>query len=354
MREQFGTDKTLYEQLKFTDTEIKSRLDLLGFKEEDVTILSNCFSCVADKMHNIVGEFYEQQTSFDEIALVIGDADTLARLKNAQRQYIEDLFHAVVDQEYVNNRLRVGLVHKRIGVSPKLYLASMQMLYKIIINNIRADVKDADLSSLEAALSKLMNFDMALTFDAYISSMMSELEISKLGIEKYAQEVERLSTIDKLTGLMNRNALDGFIKRIYAHAKRAMEPITAMVIDMDKFKYINDEFGHAKGDEVLATMGGILLEGCREDIDIACRLGGDEFLVVMANCKAENALIVHERFTKLFKKTHPKFSFSVGIAETGPEEFMSVDSLLSMADKNMYNNKHNAKKAPQRNTTKRS
>jgi hypothetical protein len=76
----------------------------------------------------LVDKFYTLQTGITEIALLIGDADTLTRLRAAQRRYILDLFSGLYDLEYVNNRLRIGLVHKRIGVEPKLYLAAINTL----------------------------------------------------------------------------------------------------------------------------------------------------------------------------------------------------------------------------------
>lgn len=332
-------DKTLFEQLNFSDREISTRKQLLMFTNADDKVLEKYSSVVSEKIHDIVSEFYEHQTSIEEVALIIGDADTLARLKKVQKDYIEDLFNAVIDYEYVNKRLRIGLVHKRIGVTPKLYLAAVQALFRIIMDNIREDIQDADLAPLESALQKLMNFDMALAFDAYISSMSSELVSAKSSAEKLAKKAEELSNIDKLTGLMTRNRLDTFLKRLYAHAKRAMEPITAMVIDLNMFKDINDEFGHAKGDEVLATLGQIILENSREDIDIACRTGGDEFLLVLSGCKATDAEIIRDRLLESFKKAYPDFAFSTGIADTGPEEFLSIDELMANADKDMYKNK---------------
>lgn len=70
----------------------------------------------------IVDEFYQRQVEDEEISLLIGDASTLNRLSNAQRKYIIDLFSGTYDSEYVNNRLRISMVHKHIGVEPKLYL----------------------------------------------------------------------------------------------------------------------------------------------------------------------------------------------------------------------------------------
>ena len=118
------TEQTLLEQMRITEFDIEARKALISFKEEDFEQLKSLRSLIESKIDNLVSEFYKRQTEIPEIALLIGDADTLARLISAQRNYVLDLFSGIYDLEYVNNRLRIGLVHKRIGVEPKLYLSA--------------------------------------------------------------------------------------------------------------------------------------------------------------------------------------------------------------------------------------
>lgn len=118
------TDQTLLEQLRITDFEVENRKLLFLLTEADCVLLKEFKSSVDEKLEALVADFYEIQTNIPEIALLIGDAETLGRLKTAMRKYIQDLFSGLYDLEYVNNRLRIGLVHKRIGVEPKLYLAA--------------------------------------------------------------------------------------------------------------------------------------------------------------------------------------------------------------------------------------
>ena len=116
------TEQTLLEQMRITDFEVEHRKILFSFSNADAQLLLSCKPTIEQNIDSVVTEFYRMQTSVAEIALLIGDADTLARLRSAQRKYILDLFGGLYDLEYVNNRLRIGLVHKRIGVEPKLYL----------------------------------------------------------------------------------------------------------------------------------------------------------------------------------------------------------------------------------------
>ena len=118
-------------------------------------------------------EFYLRQTEIDEISLLIGDADTLTRLRNAQRKYIVDLFAGNYDSECVNNRLRIGMVHKRIGVEPKLYLSAVRSLKDLIAEVLRDNItQEATLTETLKALDNLFYFDTTLVFDTYIGSLV--------------------------------------------------------------------------------------------------------------------------------------------------------------------------------------
>lgn len=86
------TGKTLLEQLQITDYEIARRKELLGFGEADVAVLLSCKDLVSEHIDAIVTDFYEKQTAVEEIALLIGDSDTLSRLHSAQRAYVLGLF----------------------------------------------------------------------------------------------------------------------------------------------------------------------------------------------------------------------------------------------------------------------
>ena len=135
------TDTSLLEQMQISDVEIASRMDLLDLKKDALNMLSNHKLLIEDNIDIIVDEFYDKQTDIDEISLLIGDADTLMRLRNAQRKYVIDLFSGNYDSEYVNNRLRIGMVHKRIGVEPKLYLSAVKTLKELIVKVLKKNIK---------------------------------------------------------------------------------------------------------------------------------------------------------------------------------------------------------------------
>ncbi len=341
------TDKTLYEQMQLSEIEIERRKEFLNISDTDLRQLSQCKEHIEQEVDGIVNEFYELQTAIDEIQLLIGDSDTLKRLRMAQRKYVLDLFSGKYDSDYVNNRLRIGLVHKRIGVEPKLYLSAVRTLKGILHKHFDKLFSDANLrSQVYQALDKLMYFDITLVFDTYIRSLIAEIETAKSRTENYAksledkvaertQQLEDLSRRDPLTNLYNHRALKETLYRDLIQAKRRERHLSLIYFDIDDFKQVNDNQGHHKGDEMLVNVSHILGKICRE-ADVPCRYGGDEFCVILPECDSDNARKVAERLISLFTKRYPKNSLSIGIATTGPLQFVESDPLIREADKKMY------------------
>jgi diguanylate cyclase len=184
-------EQTLLTQINISDREFERRKEFLGLYPEDLGLLSNCNQFIEEEIEAIVDEFYQVQTSVEEIALLIGDSDTLKRLHKAQRTYVLDLFSGLVNIEYLNNRLRIGLVHKRIGVEPKLYLSAVKTLKDILFRALERRLADrAVLDRTCQALDKLLYFDITLVFDTYIRSLVSEVETAKGHVESYAASLE--------------------------------------------------------------------------------------------------------------------------------------------------------------------
>ena len=341
------THLTILEQLRITEIEIAHRKELVNFTNEDAELLLKCKVIINDKLQAIADEFYEQQIKVDEIALLIGDQDTLNKLRKAQTQYIRDLFSGFYDLEYVNNRLRIGIVHKRIGVEPKLYLSAVLNLKNLIIKYIKPHISDeVRFTKIQQALDKLFHFDVTFVFDTYIRSLITEIKLSKKLEEEYSRsleekvaertkQLEELSRRDMLTGLFNMRSFYEFLRRDLLYAQRYKLPLSLVYFDVDKFKNINDTFGHKKGDEILEIIGFCLLEIVRET-DTPCRYGGDEFCVILQNCTDEDAEKFCHRLVELFKRKTQHISLSIGIKQIDANNTMNYDELVIAADNNMY------------------
>jgi diguanylate cyclase (GGDEF)-like protein len=342
--------------MRLTDLEIERRKALLEFRESDVQLLLSCRPFIFSSVDTLVREFYEKQTAFEENALLIGDAETLQRLMNAQRQYVLDLFDGHYGVDYVNSRLRIGLVHKRIGVEPKLYLSAVRILKSILEHTIRARIADPDrVFDAMSALEKLMNFDTTLVFDTYIRGLLSEIDLSRSRVEEYAQslelkvtartaELEELARRDSLTGLYNRRAMMEFLWRDLRYMARHGKPLSLVYLDVDEFKHINDTHGHRRGDEILLAVASSMLAVIR-DSDTACRHGGDEFCIVLPDCTVDDAERTCARLRENLRKLEPQARLSFGIAQSGPSTFDDADTLIRRADEKMYESKNRDAKA---------
>lgn len=350
------TDQTLVEQMQITDFEIEHRKALFSFTGEGAKLLFSCKKVIEENIDSLVSEFYQMQTNLTENTLLIGDSDTLFRLKAAQRRYIMDLFSGVYDLEYVNNRLRIGLVHKRIGVEPKLYLSAVlslqDMLHRTIVESTKTE---ANCAAILEALDKLLLFDITLVFEMYIWSLVYEIKIAKDKTEQYAHameekvkerthQLEEMSRTDALTELLNVRHLDEILTTVLRGAQRRNEPVTAIYMDVNDFKMINDIYGHLRGDEVLRTVGKAIKNVTRME-DKCFRYGGDEFLVILANCNEDQAdKLFSQRFEQQLNKALDDVTLSVGIAQTGPDQYVDARALINLADEKMFAEKQALKK----------
>lgn len=341
------TDKTLLEQMQISDVEIMRRMELLDLDREALELLASHKLIIEEHIDCVVDEFYQKQTNIDEISLLIGDADSLRRLHLAQRKYVIDLFAGHYDDEYVNNRLRIGMVHKRIGVEPMLYLSAVRTLKDILVNTLENCIKNKDeLSATVDALDKLLYFDVTLVFDTYIDSLVGEIEAAKRRTEVYAKglekkviertkQLEEQAKIDPLTKIYNQRAMQEALRRELSVAKRRQTVLSIAYFDVDKFKSINDTHGHIKGDEVLKNIGQILINSTRKT-DMPCRYGGDEFCIILPECRSEEAKAVCEKIIKEFSSKYQDYSLSIGIAETSLDHNIDGDQLIKIADEKMY------------------
>ncbi len=254
---------TLAQQLRVTDYEIVERKRLLNFSPDDEKVLGECGNLVRRNIDSLVDEFYRQQLSHPAIAQIIGDQTTLSRLANAQRNYILDLFSGSYDLAYVNNRLRIGMVHKRIGVEPKYYMSAMLVLRNMLANLFRQHLQD-DIHRrvIMLSLDKLLNFDSTLVFDTYLHSMLEAVQSERARVQLYAESLEQKviertrqleheSTHDALTGLYNRRASVDMLRGELARGQRRGTSVALLFFDVDRFKQINDQEGHAAGDRAL-------------------------------------------------------------------------------------------------------
>ncbi|MEK4064319.1 MULTISPECIES: sensor domain-containing diguanylate cyclase [Paenibacillus] len=153
-------------------------------------------------------------------------------------------------------------------------------------------------------------------------------------IQKQNDQLAQEAMTDLLTGLVNRRSLEISMNQWIA----ARMPFSLIVLDVDKFKFVNDTYGHLTGDEVLRQVAGIISANVRPG-DVCCRFGGEEFVVLLPRTKAEDAYIVAERIRKTLEKSEVPLAMRVtssqGIAHY-PTHGVSLEELLGQADRALY------------------
>jgi diguanylate cyclase (GGDEF)-like protein len=151
--------------------------------------------------------------------------------------------------------------------------------------------------------------------------------------------VEAQASTDALTGLPNRRYFDEFVS-LLAQRRRAGDAVGILMVDIDKFKLLNDTYGHATGDDVLKAVAGAIVSAVRED-DVPARFGGEEFVVLLRNPDPGVAVEVGERIRAAVRgldlREHgvPSVSVSVGVA-VADEPDQPIDDLIETADRALY------------------
>ena len=150
---------------------------------------------------------------------------------------------------------------------------------------------------------------------------------------------ENRASTDALTGLPNRRAMNDTLKRMTAHSGRTAQPLAAIAFDLDRFKSINDRYGHEAGDAALSAVGECLREHVRES-DFAARIGGEEFIILAPDTDVEGARVLAEKLRQVLAREEvppllEPFTASFGIAVM-PFHATSSESLLRRADQACY------------------
>jgi len=169
--------------------------------------------------------------------------------------------------------------------------------------------------------------------------------IRDISPQKQAEEkLEKMARIDSLTGCYNRGYGLELLDRQIKLSHRSKSPLLLAFLDIDKFKPINDTFGHDEGDKVLKGITGLFKSTLRE-IDIICRMGGDEFLLVFPDNSLKDASQIKKRLNKnlielnqTLKKPY-QIEFSIGLSEYNPDNPQPMDELIRIADQKMYEEK---------------
>src|SRR3954463_16254135 len=175
-----------------------------------------------------------------------------------------------------------------------------------------------------------------------IKRLQEEIEERERELMEANERLRHMSQTDGLTGLENRRHIETRLEEMFEHAKRLAEPFSCVMVDLDKFKSVNDEYGHQAGDAVLKQLARILKNEVRE-IDHAGRYGGEEFILLLTGTVLDAAVTFAERVRKAiedhtftFDGGTLKRTASFGVAGWPHPKVKNCDSLVKAADEALY------------------
>lgn len=164
------------------------------------------------------------------------------------------------------------------------------------------------------------------------------------------EEMRKLATTDALTGIANRRHLMDIANREFIRARRYDNPLSVLMLDIDKFKSINDRWGHPTGDRVIQALASMTMSLVRSQ-DMCGRLGGEEFALILPETDSSGAKVIAERLRKMVEASEAvhaddgstvTFAVSIGIASLIPGDG-SFDAMLQRADKALYQAKEDGR-----------
>ena len=131
-------------------------------------------------------------------------------------------------------------------------------------------------------------FGVVALFAGLLMVLFTHLLGDRARLRTLSEELSRMARTDTLTGLLNRRGLNDHLTRATAHARRRSEPLSVLMIDLDRFKQVNDRFGHDAGDRVLCELADCMRNVLRAE-DVYGRIGGDEFMVILEGANEDAA-----------------------------------------------------------------
>lgn len=173
------------------------------------------------------------------------------------------------------------------------------------------------------------------------------LRLSHAALEKKKAELEILAATDPLTGMFNRRAFLDLAERELARAHRLESPYVVLMMDLDLFKRVNDDYGHQAGDRVLVAFAAVV-KRCFRIEDLAGRYGGEEFCAILPGVTMEQATVIAERLRGAVSQCTlgdlPRTTtISIGIAACSGKAQVSLDAAIGRADEALYRAKHDGR-----------
>jgi diguanylate cyclase (GGDEF)-like protein/PAS domain S-box-containing protein len=207
--------------------------------------------------------------------------------------------------------------------------------------SVNASSISDDGSKVQGVLITLSDITQFEERNTELQSIVSQLKQSQIQVEQQNKELSYLATHDPLSGCLNRRSFSEQFEPQFNIAKRNNSELSCIMVDLDHFKSVNDNYGHARGDEVIKMLSKIL-KTCTRKIDLVGRYGGEEFCLVFPGISEEMAITVSERIRlEIQEKSEkrfngqPRVTASIGVSSMSGNP-KNPDDLVNKADQALY------------------
>ncbi len=292
----------------------------------------------------IVDAFYQRLGTNAEVRRILGRGVALAHLRDTQRDYLLTFGIGFDSAAYFESRLRIGAVHARVAVPPSLYQAAYALLQRLILGRIRSRLRASPRrqAALTEFVVKIATLDMALAIETYHNARVGDLQNSIKSLRGRTAALNRRAATDAFTGVAHHARILAVLEHELAlHHDR---PLAIVILDVDRFKLVNDRCGHLAGDKVLRAVAARIRAVARRD-DVVGRYGGDEFVVVLKKASLATARRIAERLrTGVSSEAVDiggrgvRVTISAGVAAAVRGD--DVERLVARADAALYEAKH--------------
>jgi diguanylate cyclase (GGDEF)-like protein len=325
-----------------TADEVARLLDFVNWKPRDDRNAARIRAVVEANLAAILDGFYGHLLRFPELSEHLARPGRLDALKRTQAEYLLSLGRGVSSLDYARSRLRIGLAHDRVKLPPRWYIGAYAKLSELIGEHVIASgIGDpAATQRCLFTLRKLVQIDTVLAVEAYHHAALQRQESLLADVYATSRRLEELVRTDALTGVLSRRTLVDTLAAECDRARRFRHPFSILFIDIDRFKAINDLYGHGVGDDVLALVARTLRESLRP-ADIVGRYGGEEFVIGLVECPAAGAHEIAERIRVRIESASRAeiaegivVTVSIGLAVAEPGQ--GLEALLDRADQAMY------------------
>lgn len=336
--------KGLDKQFRFGDSSINEMLLMIGLTAPESHSCAEQLQnrVIQPNIDGIMDEFYAALVHNDEFLRTVKAHSGRSRLKMTQRNYLLTLGYEFDKPHYFEDRLKVGAVHRMVGVSLVLYQSFYCYLQTILINNIPDELRSDPeaFSQLVQFIIRITSLDLALAIDSYHLDTVARLESSIREQHGTEQRLRRSLRTDSLTGLFSRRYALGLLRNLITNQAAPAGNVCVVMADVDRFKQINDSHGHLVGDNVLRGIAKRMSHCCRSK-DIVGRFGGEEFIMVLDDTAIEEALCLANRIRTNVKKSPIQYdgreysvTLSLGVASLNEDD--TPESLTARADNALY------------------